>query len=241
MQTSSPAPPHSKPVKQTSPPAPILCSYPLHKVLALSERRSSCTLPSTFPPLPQTEYLSIWIPSAVAGPSPKTSARPARTRTKTSSQSGSRPANSPSSAIPAPAAASCGPTDTPRQTSAPPPPSPASPRDTSSSAPDSANPPKTPSQSTPSTAPQSSGFAKRRLVRSPFPNSSQDFVPTRAPPWHQSSLQQFDVALRPCSEPLHSQICVTLFLSPPLRNSTKPLAPLPARAEWANSCRSAPN
>src|SRR5216683_2738343 len=170
MQTSSPAPPHSKPVKQTSPPAPILCSYPQHKILARSERRSSCTLPSAFPPPPQTEYLSIWIPSAVAGPSPKTSARPAQTRTKTSSQSGSRP------------------TDTPRQTSAPPPPSPASPRDTSSSAPDTANPPKTPSQSPPSTAPQPSGFAKRRLVRSPFPNSSQDFVPTRAPPWHQSSL-----------------------------------------------------
>src|SRR6266481_5043110 len=179
MQTSSPAPPHSKPVKQTSPPGPILCSYPQHTILARSERRSSCTLLWAFPPAPQTEYLSIWIPSAVAGPSPKTSPLP--------------------------------------------PPSPASTRDTSSSAPDTANPPKTPSQSPPSTAPQPSGFAKRRLVGSQSPNSSQDFVPTRAPPWHHSSLQQFDVALRPCSKPLQSEICVTLFLSPPLRNSTKPL------------------
>src|SRR5216684_354592 len=223
MQRSSPAPPRSKPVKRTSPPVLIPCSCPPHKTLAQSERRSSCTLPSAFPPPPQTEYSNISIPSAVAGPSPETSAPPVQTKTKTSSQSGSRPANLPSSAIPAPATASSGPTDTPLQTSAPPPPSPASQRDTSSSTPDIANPPKTPCQSPPATAPPASGCAKRRLVGSQSPNSSQDFVPTLAPPWHHSSLQQFDVAFRPCSEPLHSEICLTLFLSPPLRNSTKPL------------------
>src|SRR5260221_5572059 len=146
-QRSSPAPPHSTLVKRTSPPTPTRDSSPLHKIPAQSAPRNSCTPPSARRPLLQSLHSGIWSWFVAAAPSPKTSAPPAQTKMKTSSQSGSHPANSPSSATLSLSAASSGPIDTRRQTSAPPPPSPSFPRGTSSSTLDTANPPKISCQS----------------------------------------------------------------------------------------------
>src|SRR5258708_2789760 len=183
-QTSSPAPPHSAPAKRTSPPAPTRDSSPPRKILVQSAPHNSCTPPSARPPLLQSWYSGIWSWFSAAAPSPKTSAPPAQTKMKTSSQSGSRPANSLLFATPAPAAASSGPVGTPRQTSAPPPPSPSFPRGTASSAPDTANPPKISCQSPPSTRPPASGSARPPHSFRSTLYSTQDSVPTQQPPWH---------------------------------------------------------